>query len=159
MVGASGILAPLGELLRAQRLRTVGISRGARLHEGEWDERVALDARDLTATTRWATRSGADVAALVAYAPALSAATWPVLAGLAPRTVVVATTQHAAPGAPTPPWSGLAGTSVLQLGWTGAPRRWHTAPEVSRAVVDMLGDLPVAHRVLGTVRPWSDRPA
>jgi hypothetical protein len=161
VVGASGILAPLGAMLRAAGVSTVGISRGSRLGEGVWDERVALDTRDPGAVGDWAARRDGGVAAVVAYSPAVADPGWALLRGLAERVMVVATSRWAAPRAPTPPWAGLPGVVVLQLGWarTAQGSRWHTPPEVSAAV---LGELvvPWAPRtvVLGLVRPWSARP-
>jgi nucleoside-diphosphate-sugar epimerase len=49
-----------------------------------------------------------------------------------------------------PPWHRLV------LGWT-PERRWHTPAEVSAAALDTLR--AEQDRILGTVRPWSDRPA
>jgi hypothetical protein len=141
VVGASGILAPLGALLRAAGARTVGVSRGSRLGEGVWDERVALDTRDVGA---------------------VGDGSWPLLAGLAGRVMVVATSRWAAPGAPAPPWAGMPGVMVLQLGWAAQGERdsrWHTPEEVSAAAMTELA-APWTPRtvVLGTVRPWSARP-
>lgn len=158
MVGSSGILAPLGAMLRLRSHRTIGISRGGRLRVGDWDDRVALDTHDLVATLAWTDQLGAGIAVLIGYSPALTAATWPVLARDTARTLVVATSEHAAPHAPEPPWAGLPRVAVLQLGWVaGRTRRWHSPTEISRGVARVLTDA-VPHRVLGTVRPWADRP-
>jgi hypothetical protein len=72
VVGAAGILAPLGALLHAAGLRTVGVSRGSRLGEGMRDERVALDTRDPGAVGDWVTGQAGDVSTVVAYAPAVA---------------------------------------------------------------------------------------
>lgn len=161
VVGASGILAPLGAMLAAQGVRTVGISRGSRLGEGVWDERVALDTGDAGTVGDWAVRQAGDVAAVVAYSPAVADPSWAWLGGLAERVMVVATSRWAAPGAPAPPWAGLPGVVVLQLGWapTAQGSRWHTPAEVSAAVLEELV-APWSPRtaVLGSVRPWSARP-
>jgi hypothetical protein len=161
VVGASGILAPLGALLGARGLRTVGVSRGSRLGEGVWDERVALDTQDAAAVGDWVAGQAGDVSTVVAYSPAVAPASWPPLGGLAARVMVVATSRWAAPGAPAPPWAGLAGVVVLQLGWAGAGpgSRWHTPAEVSAAVLEELV-VPWRPRtaLLGSVRPWSARP-
>jgi hypothetical protein len=162
VVGASGILAPLGAMLAARGVRTVGISRGSRLGEGVWDERVALDTGDAGAVGDWAAGQAGDVAAVVAYSPAVADASWARLGGLAERVMVVATSRWAAPGAPAPPWAGLPGVVVLQLGWarTAQGSRSHTPAEVSAAALDALV-VPWVPRtvVLGSVRPWSPRPS
>jgi hypothetical protein len=160
VVGASGILAPLGALLGARGLRTVGISRGSRLGEGVWDERVALDTQDPGAVADWVAGQAGDVSAVVAYSPAVAPGSWPLVAGLAAQVLVVATSRWAAPGAPAPPWAGLAGVAVLQLGWAqaGTGSRWHTPAEVSAAVLEELAVPRPRTTVLGSVRPWSSRP-
>lgn len=49
---------------------------------------------------------------------------------------------------------------LLLLGWrpmrTGAPARWHTPAEISAAALECLDD--PTPRLLGVVRPWTDRP-
>jgi hypothetical protein len=162
VVGASGILAPLGALLRAAGAGTVGISRGSRLGEGVWDERVALDTQDVGAVGDWVAGRAGEVSTVVAYSPAVGDGGWPLLGGLAGRVMVVATSRWAGPGAPAPPWAGLPGIVVLQLGWAAQGARggrWHTPEEVSAAVMGELA-APWAPRtvVLGSVRPWAARP-
>lgn len=160
VVGASGILAPLGGLLRQAGLRTCGVSRGSRLDAGEWDLRLAVDAHDPGAVSE-ARRAHETPDLVVAYAPAVADAVWPVLSEGVGRVVAVATTSAAAPGAAAPPWGRWA-TRVLQLGWAdaeGGPR-WHTAEEVSAAVLlAVTSDAEGQTHVLGRVRPWSERPA
>jgi hypothetical protein len=161
VVGASGILAPLGAMLQAAGVRTVGISRGSRLREGVWDERVALDTQDAGAVADWVAGSAGEVSTLIAYSPAVAPGSWPLLAGLAGRVMAVATSRWAAPGAPDPPWAGLAGVVVLQLGWAWAAHgtRWHTPREVSAAVLaELTSPWRPRTAVLGSVRPWSARP-
>ena len=160
VVGASGILAPLGALLRAGGVRTVGISRGSRLREGVWDERVALDTWDVEAVTDWVAQSAPDVATVVAYSPAMAPQSWRLLGDLTERVVVVATSSWASPGAPAPPWAGLPDVMVVQLGWspTAQGSRWHTPQEVSAAVMDALAGRWTPRVVVGSVRPWSARP-
>jgi hypothetical protein len=162
VVGASGILAPLGALLGARGVRTVGISRGSRLRDGVWDERVALDTQDVGDVGDWVAGQVKDVSAVVAYSPAVAPGSWPLLGGLAGRVMVVATSRWAGPGAPAPPWASMPGVVVVvQLGWVQGERggRWHTPREVSAAVLDELVT-PWTPRtvVLGSVRPWSARP-
>jgi len=161
VVGATGILAPLGALLRAAGARTVGISRGSRLGEGVWDERVALDTQDVGAVGDWVAGRAGEVSAVVAYSPAVGDGGWTLLGGLAGRVLVVATSRWAGPGAPDPPWAGMPGVVVLQLGWAQGERggRWHTPAEVSAAA---MAELTAAWEprtvVLGSVRPWAARP-
>jgi len=161
VIGASGILAPLGLLFRSRQLHTVGISRGSRLEAGIWDERVALDAQDTAAVTHWVAHQRRDVAAVIAYSPALAPPIWPLMSVLAERVVVVATTRWAEPGSPVGPWASLNAITVVQLGWaqTAQGSRWHTPYEVSAAVAHEL-DKPSTPRtvVVGSVRPWSTRP-
>ena len=164
VIGASGILAPLGRSLTSLGVRTTGISRGDRLRAGAWDERLALDTQDVGSVASWVADPGGAVATVVAYSPAVAPAVWPLLAALAENLVVVATTSWAAPGSPAPPWAG-SGAVVVQLGWAQEPAgsRWHTAREVSDAVAAVLEGLVVngstpRSTVLGSVRPWGDRP-
>ena len=158
VIGASGILAPLGSLLRADGLCTTGVSRGSRLSVGVWDEHVALDTQDLPAIRLWVAKRQVAVAGLVAYSPAVAASAWVLLRPLTERLAVVATTEWAAPGAAEPPWHEFADV-VVQLGWAVDDRgsRWHTAEEVSAAVASTLRAEQVTG-LCGAVRPWSDRP-
>lgn len=161
VVGASGILAPLGVLLRARGVRTVGISRGSRLGDGVWDERVALDTQDVEAVGDWVAGQSGDVATVVAYSPAVAPDSWPLLGGLAERVMAVATSRWAGPGAPAPPWAGMPRVVVVQLGWVRGEQggRWHTPQEVSAAVMgELAGPWTPRTVVLGSVRPWSARP-
>ena len=161
VVGASGILAPLGRVLSAHGVHTVGVSRGDRLGRGEWDERVALDTHDVGAVTDWLAGRQTPFAALIGYDPAVAADCWPLLARGAARVVVVATSSWAEPGSSTGPWVILPAAVVVQLGWALAPggSRWHTPDEVSTAVAQSLADGPAPRTVLlGSVRPWSARP-
>jgi hypothetical protein len=161
VVGASGILAPLGALLGAGGVRTVGISRGSRLGEGVWDERVALDTRDVGAVRDWVMGQAGDVSTVVAYSPAVAPHSWPLLGGLTERVMVVATSSWTRPKAPAPPWAGMPGVVVVHLGWVQGAQsnRWHTPQEVSAAVMDELA-APWRPKtvVLGSVRPCSARP-
>ena len=161
VIGASGILAPLGLLLRSRQLHTVGISRGSRLEAGVWDQRVALDTQDAVAVTHWVALQRRDVAAVIAYSPALAPPSWPMMAGLAEHVMVVATSRWGEPGSPDGPWASLAAVVVVQLGWaqTVHGSRWHTPCEVSAAVAHELAK-PSTPRtvVVGSLRPWSARP-
>lgn len=144
VVGASGILAPLGRVLSAHGVHTVGVSRGDRLGGGEWDERVALDTHDVGAVTDWLVGRETPFGALIGYDPAVAADCWPLLARVAARVVVVATSGWANPGRPPDPgpscprpwWSSSGGRSA-PAAVAGTPRtrcpppwhsRWPTAP-------------------------------
>ena len=157
VVGASGILAPLGALLHGRGFTTVGISRGSRVEVGAWDVRLALDTQDPDQVAGWRAETAPDV--VVAYAPAVADEVWSVLAEGVPRTVVVATSAWSAPDAPTPPWAGMPGVVLVRLGWVrnADGSRWHTPEEISAVVLDaVVGQQP--EWVVGTVRPWEDRP-
>lgn len=100
----------------------------------------------------------------VVYAPALSDRSRSALLDIPAGTSVDILTSAAARPSVSPeepfelsrigparsPWCRLV------LGWTGSPPRWHTPAEISEAAVDVLrlGE----DRLLGTVRPWADRP-
>ncbi len=160
VIGASGILAPLGGLLRDQNLIAIGVSRGSRLAAGSWTDRVALDMKDVPAVATWVAGHGADIAALIAYAPALAPRTWGLLAALTGRIVVVATSNWANQPGHVAPWSALRPV-VLQLGWVrdGHNSRWHTPLEISTAVADVLaGGWEPRTVVLGTLSPVATRP-
>lgn len=159
VVGASGILAPLGSLLRARGVRTVGVSRGSRLQVGDWDERVALDTTDAAAVADWVAAQPVTAAVLIAYAPAVTPQSWPVLARVARRALVVTTSSAADPASQvSPPWSRHPEVAILQLGWVpGSPPRWHSPAEVSAAVAAALADAG-SRSQLGAVRPWDQRP-
>ena len=171
VVGASGILAPLGRLLsrvgpgEGRPLR-VGVSRGSRLQEGDWDRRLALDAREPEAVRRVLAdlRSeglGVDVA--VGYSPALSPRSWAVLARASARAVIVLPSRFAGPSMgqdASAAWLPTRTTSWVLLGWTGGRgrARWHTPDEVSRDVADAVRSGGVEPLTVGRVTPWSDRP-
>lgn len=161
VVGASGILAPLGQVLRSSGARTLGVSRGERLEAGSWDERVALDTQDARAISSWGACREARANELVAYSPAVGAACWGPLSAVAERLVVVATTEwvHVAPK--DRPWAHLE-PRLFQLGWveTEDGTRWHTPQEISDAVGRALAEPWPAERtvVLGETTPWASRP-
>lgn len=158
VIGASGILAPLGPALHRCGVKSVGVARGSRDVGEGFDESVTLDAHNVVAVLSWLVgrKSASDL--VVAYAPAVGDAVWGLWRGWAGRLLVVATSQWAAPSAAVPPWPMGEGVSVLQLGWRADGGGWHSPLEVSAAVLEvMAGGFPV-HAVLGVVRPWKDQP-
>lgn len=161
VVGASGILAPLGQELRSAGIRTVGVSRGARLEVGSWDERVGLDTHDFSATTSFSARWTKRTDLLVAYSPAVGDSCWQPLSAMAVRVLVVATTKWVHVEAGRTPWAPLE-PHVFQLGWvqTATGSRWHTPMEISHSLATALAQpWPTNHTtVLGETTPWSARP-
>ena len=158
VIGASGILAPLGARLCRRGVRTVGVARGS-LHGDEgFDEAVALDVHDVAAVLSWIGSRKVASDLVVAYGPAVGDAVWELWRGWAARLLVVATSNWAAPSAPVPPWRMEEGVSVLQLGWRADGAGWHSPTEVSEAVLRVVADGFPAHSVLGVVRPWEDHP-
>jgi NAD(P)-dependent dehydrogenase (short-subunit alcohol dehydrogenase family) len=80
------------------------------------------------------------------------------------RVVHVLVSRHGAPGLGPAERerAAVAGTQAscrVLLGWdaSGAQPRWHTPEEVSRAAL-AAADALAGEVVLGTVRPWSQRP-
>lgn len=161
VVGASGILAPLGQALGSGGAKTIGVSRGARLNSGSWGERVALDTQHAQAIASWVAGRAERADVLVAYSPAVGESCWEPLAGSADRLVVVATTEWVPVAAKGRPWARLA-PLVIQLGWvdTTDGTRWHTPQEISDAVADALTRPWPTDRivVLGETTPWAARP-
>lgn len=156
VVGASGILAPLGALLREPGVMTVGVSRGGRLGEGDWDRRVALDATDPVAVRRLRDDLGPGYR-LVGYAPALVPASWAVLAGAAAAQLLVVTSGWPAED---DDWALDPACALLRLGWTGpaGASRWHTPAEVARAAARLVGRGPGSTESLGRTAPAADKP-
>ena len=143
VVGATGILAPAADALRARGLSVLGVARsGADL---------SADATTPAFVSVLPDRLGG---ALV-YGPAV---TWDVVAAVAARSdgavVHVLTSAWAAPEVSPPPAPD--GVRRLVLGWR-PDRTWHSPEEVSAAAL-ALWDSAGAPDVLGVVRPWSDRP-
>lgn len=163
VIGASGILAPLGRLLRQRGGETVGVSRGSRIREGDWDQRVALDGRDERAVHHFLTMLEPPPDTVVAYVEAVTPSSWRLLGAAAPGQVLVLTSGWADPARSPDPaigWRLAAPVTRVQLGWTGPPRaaRWHDPGEICAGVVRAL-DAPDGSRLLvGRVRPWEERP-
>ncbi|KRB43592.1 hypothetical protein ASD90_18245 [Terrabacter sp. Root181] len=172
VVGASGILAPLGRSLFRVREGEghpfrVGISRGSRLAEGDWDRRFALDARDPRAVRRMLAdlrSDGVGVDVAVGYAGALSPESWSVLARAAAHAVIVLPSRFADPlggEEAAAAWLPTRATTRVLLGWAGGDGdvRWHTPEEISRVVADAVLDERAEPLTVGRVTPWSERPA
>lgn len=149
VVGASGILAPAAAELVARGDPVTGVGRTTPMPTGV--EPVHVDATDADALAcaligRWD--------AVVAYQPATSDASLEVLRARAPRLVLVRTSAAAHPSL----GDVRIAPDTLLLGWIAddAGSRWHDARAVSAAALEVLDD--GAGSVLGTVRPWGDRP-
>lgn len=157
VVGASGILAPLGAALHSAGVATCGVARGKRPAGDGYDELVALDTHDCEAVRHWmGLREVPDL--VVAYAPAVGEAVWKLWDGWGGRLIVVATSIWAAPDAPPAPWPPGDAVSVLQLGWRSTGDPWHDPAEVSAAVIAVITRGFPSYSVLGVIRPWKDRP-
>jgi hypothetical protein len=106
-------------------------------------------------------------AAALVYMPSAPPASWRVLAErtAGARRIAVLTSAHGAPGSTTATRRAAvaadAGTGVLLLGWAveDGVARWHTPEEISGGALQLLPVPGLAEAVLGTVEPWSDRPA
>lgn len=160
MVGASGILAPLVAALAREGHTVLGVSRHPAHAQTADVIMVAADTTTVAGARRTA-RAGPFSQAVV-YGPAVSG---PSLAELLRQVtgpgVLILTSGAADPAVardvaripdqrrPRP------GDGVLLLGWT-AQTGWHTPEEVSAAALSALRD--GGDHVLGTVRPWRDRP-
>ena len=158
VVGASGILAPLGAMLAGPGVVTVGISRGGRRGGGAWDEEVALDATDPDALSAFV-RAAPPLHVVVAYAPAVTPRTWADLVTASAASVLVVTSGWADP-AGGERWSLERRSTVVVLGWTGPPSstRWHDPEEVSSCVAAAITAPAGTRTTLGRLRPWGERP-
>lgn len=146
VVGSSGILHPAASALIAGGVTVVGVSRyGA-------DESIAVDARDVGSLR--AALDGRTWSEALVYRPAVSEESLAFLQSTTPGRCVVILTSEVAD-----PLFGEVhvGNDILLAGWTVSDRaRWHTAAEVSDAALQVLED--GTPRILGTVRPWRNRP-
>lgn len=158
VVGASGILAPLGAMLAGPGVVTVGISRSGRRGSGAWDEVVALDATDPDALSAFA-RTAPPAHLVVAYAPAVTPRTWSGLVAASVASVLVVTSGWADP-AGGDGWSLERRSTVVVLGWTGPPSstRWHDPGEISARVAEAVSAPAGTRTTLGRLRPWGERP-
>ncbi|MFF7331854.1 hypothetical protein [Streptomyces sp. NPDC008150] len=187
VVGATRILRPAVRTLAARGARVTAVARDAaaldvlaREHEGRVRPLAAdVTTADLGARLRRA--AGPDgFSGAVVYAPTAPARTVvDVLRPLLPRgpLVLLLTSEwaapaphgHARPAGPTawtpdllpPALRARPACRPLVLGWRrrtdGA--RWHTPEEISAAALELLDTDAGTSAVLGTVRPWADRPA
>jgi hypothetical protein len=150
VIGATGILAPAAEALRERGARVIGVSRAGGFADGD---DVAVDARDAAAmSAALQERTWTDA---VAYGPAVSDASLAWVRRATPGRCVEVRTSAAAD-----PALGIliVPTDTLQLGWHAGEsgNGWHDPEEVSAAALEVLAD--GRGRILGAVRPWSDRP-
>lgn len=162
VVGAAGILAPLGALLRISGGWTVGISRGGRLEEGDWDDRVALDAQDVDAVSDYFAHRMSLSDKVIVYAGAVNPASWAIFVSASHSQVLVVTSSWADPQRDDHlQWSIGDRTTIVQLGWTGPPgsTRWHEPQEVCAVVLRAVHAPSGSRLTLGTVRPWVERPS
>jgi hypothetical protein len=125
------------------------------------------DAGALAAALDRAIAARGPFAAALVYMPSAPPAAWQAVAARTDggRRIAILTSAHGAPGSTTATRRAAAaadaGTGVLLLGWAvedGVPR-WHTPEEISGAALQMLPVSGLAEAVLGTVEPWSERPA
>ncbi len=153
VVGATGILRPAVATLAARGDDVTGVSRGvAGIPDGV--RALAVDACDREALA--ATLGGRHWDRAIVYRNVVRAESLPEIElRVEGRLVLVRTSGAADPakGEPT------ARANVLQLGWTddgSGGTRWHTREEISQAALAVFED--GQYRMLGVVRPWSDRP-
>lgn len=159
VVGASGILAPTGVLLTGLGFTTWGISRAGDPAGDGWSRGIALDCQDAVAVGAWMASCPRGPELLVAYTPAVADAVWPQWGIWADQVVVVATSKWGAPAVRARPWDAVSDVSVLQLGWRdGGDSSWHSAEEISIAVVEIVIVGRPNSVVLGSIRPWNERP-
>ena len=158
MVGASGILAPLGADLQGLGMTVWAVSRGA--VSASFDATFVVDTRNVCAVSAWMEQLPADPDLLIAYSPAVAAEVWSLWRGWVARLVVVATSEWASPEAPPTPWPSGDRVSLVQLGWRPRTekRRWHTPEEVSDVVLRVVTQGFPAYAQLGRLLPWEDRP-
>ena len=159
VIGASGILAPLGALLGEVGFTTWGVSRSGTTAGNGWARASAMDCQDAVAVGDWIASCPKGPELLVAYAPAVLDALWPQWGVWAGRVVVVATSKWCAPEVEARPWDAVKNRIVLQLGWRDdGEGGWHTAKEISLAALEVVDSACPNSFVLGRIRPWEDRP-
>lgn len=164
--GATGILRPAVAELARRGATVLAVARSwedldrlAREHSGTVVP-VAVDHGDVAALLA-AVRGAGSPASALAYAPHGDERTWQALRLLVAGPVVqLLTTVQFAPVAGDaerlPARPGCAGDwHRLLLGWT-RDRSWHTPAQVSLAALAALDGR--RDGILGSVRPWSDRP-
>lgn len=160
VVGASGILAPLGAILKGRGVPGIGVSLSGGCRGDGWDRSVALDAKIPGQVEGLLSGLLGGPSSVVAYCEAMTARSWTVLASAAPVRVLVLTTGFADPSRPAAAleaWLEVGDVRVVQLGWSDQGR-WHTPEQVSGAAAEALLAPGGNGLVLGRVRPWRDRP-
>ncbi|NUS01811.1 MAG: hypothetical protein HOV97_04520 [Nonomuraea sp.] len=170
VVGGTAILAPAVRVLAEEGWAVSVVSRSA--------ERVAAADRrahaviadvtvvdDLARALDRARDERGPFGLALAYQPAAPPEAWAALAGRVTGVLVaLLVSAYAAPhGAPAPPLAegpnGGALVRHLLLGWhveDGGRARWHRPEEISAAALRTAGR--ARSTVLGTVRPWQERP-
>lgn len=182
VVGATRILRPAVTALAARGCAVTAVARsedGLRRLVAETPGRVGPLVADVTTPGfggvlhRATDRSG--LTGALVYAPsgtpeALEALTRDLV--VSGPVVLVLTSGWAAPEASAEragPWTPdslpassrpAPGCRRLVLGWhrDAGGVRWHTPQEISAAALDLLGAPAEQDSVLGTVRPWEERP-
>jgi hypothetical protein len=161
VVGATGILAPLGALLAGDGARRIGVARGHTAIRGDWDVVVRRDTTDPAAIPAILAEAGSAYD-LVGYLPALTPKTWMSLCENANHRVLLAPSRYADPATPDAiaPWLAPGGVTVCTLGCVAAASgaRWHTPDEIAAAAQGALAAAPGSRVLLGRVRPWGQRP-
>lgn len=156
VVGGTSILAPAADCLRARGARVLVVARRRRQGKPQpwatFDARVASEwSSHVTAPDGWAGTS------VIAYEPALSAASLAVLTAQTVRPrVLVRPSAAAAPNDGNDveamfQISEITGWIQVILGWH-SDGSWHDPVDISLAALEAWG----THRscVLGRVRPW-----
>lgn len=151
VIGATTTLRPLASVLIAGGADVLAIARDMS-NPPEGCTAVAVDARDPVALGRALGSQRWNV--VVAYEPAVSPASLEVIEGCSDRRVLVRPSAAADPAHSADEF--VAARDELVLGWREGASRWHGPNEISAAALLVLDD---GHgRVLGRVRPWTDRP-
>ncbi|MFT4011663.1 MAG: hypothetical protein QM655_16655 [Nocardioidaceae bacterium] len=161
VVGGTGALRPAARRLAGAGCDVVALARHASVDEGV--RSLIADWTDVD-TLRAALAAQAPFEAALVYAPrAANDALQAIRDVTVGRVVLSLSSANAAPaggatrGDDEYHLEPMPGYVLVQLGWTAPPpSRWHTQEEISRACLGALDD--GLDRVLGVVRPWSDRP-
>lgn len=151
VIGATAVLRPLTSVLVAGGATVLAIARDLS-NPPEGCETASVDARDAVALERALGDRRWDV--VVAYEPAVSAASLAIVDAGADRRILVRPSAAADPAVVGD--DVVPATDELVLGWRANDRSWHGPHEISAAALLVLDD--GRGRVLGRVRPWADRP-
>ena len=164
VIGATGILRPAVSSLVLAGTPVVAVARGAdaMAFAGDSVTPLPVDASDPRALAE--ALGHQPFSAALVYAPAVGLdSLWLVRTTVTGRVVVVLTSASADTGTEHFDVGDLGRPMCdevrLLLGWHGAGPdiRWHTPAEVSEAALAVLAD--GQERILGSVRPWRDRPS